>query len=117
MPDSLHLADFLEPVSLAEISNDEAYHDGQIGKDIEVFDDEFPDLLAADIILLGCPEQRGNGIKRKSLSPDVVRHELYKFYNWHPTLKLADAGNIKTGAVLEDTYAALKTVIRELNVQ
>ena len=69
MPDSLHLADFLEPVSLAEISNDEAYHDGQIGKDIELFDDEFPDLLAADIILLGCPEQRGNGIKRKSLSP------------------------------------------------
>ena len=100
MPDSLHLADFLEPVSLAEISNDEAYHDGQIGKDIEVFDDEFPDLLAADIILLGCTEQRGNGIKRKSLSPDVVRHELYKFYNWHSSLKLADAGNIKNGAVL-----------------
>lgn len=116
MPDSLHLADFLEPVSLAEISNDEPYHDGQIGKDIEIYDDEFPDLLTADIILVGCPEQRGKGIKKKSVSPDVVRHELYKFYNWHPSLKLADAGNIKTGAVLEDTYAALKTVIRELNV-
>ena len=37
MPDSLHLADFLEPVSLAEISNDAPYHDGQIGKDIIVY--------------------------------------------------------------------------------
>ena len=115
MPDSLHLADFLEPVSLAEISNDAPYHDGQIGKDIIVYEDEIPDFLLADIILIGCPEQRGNGNRKKSSSPDVVRHEFYKFYNWHPSIKIADAGNIRTGAGLEDTYAALKTVIRELN--
>ena len=42
MPDSLHLADFLEPLSLAELSNDEPYHDGQIGKDIAVYEDEMP---------------------------------------------------------------------------
>ena len=29
-------------------------------------------------------------------------------------LKLADIGNIKAGATLSDTYAALKTVVREL---
>lgn len=115
MPDSLHIADFLEPLSLAEISNDEPYHDGQIGKDIAVYEDEMPDLPEADIIIIGCPEQRGSGVKKKSNSPDVVRQELYKYYNWHPSLKFADAGNVKTGAGLEDTYAALKTVIRELN--
>lgn len=115
MPDSLHLADFLEPVSLAEISNDEPYHDGQIGKDIIAYEDEIPDFLKADIILIGCPEQRGNGNRKKSSSPDVVRHEFYRFYNWHTSLKIADAGNVRTGAELEDTYAALKTVIRELN--
>ena len=91
MPDNLHLADFLEPVPLATIANDEPYHDGQIGKDISVFEDEMPDLLLADIILVGCQEQRGSGIKRKSTSPDTVSRDLYKFYNWHPSLKLADA--------------------------
>ena len=115
MSDSLYLADFLEPVSLAEISNDEPYHDGQTGKDIVIYDEEFPDLLQSDIIIIGCPEQRGNGPKKKNNSPDAVRREFYKYYNWHTSLKIADAGNVKTGAGLEDTYAALKTVIRELN--
>ena len=115
MSDSLYLADFLEAVSLAEISNDEPYHDGQTGKDIVIYDEEFPDLLQSDIIIIGCPEQRGNGPKKKNNSPDAIRRELYKYYNWHPSIKIADAGNVKTGACLEDTYAALKTVIRELN--
>ncbi len=115
MPDNLHLADFLEPISFAAISNDEPYHDGQIGKDIAVYDHEMPDLLHADIIIIGCQEQRGSGIKRKSTSPDAVRSELYRFYNWHPSLKLADAGNVRTGAALDDSYAALKTIVRELN--
>jgi arginase family enzyme len=115
MSDSLHLSDFLEPVSLAEISNDEPYHDGQVGKDIVLYDDEFPDLLNADIIIVGCPEQRGRIPKKTKNSPDVVRREFYKFYNWHPSLKIADAGNIKSGADLDDTYAGLKTVINEMN--
>lgn len=115
MSDSLHLADFLEPVSLAELSNDEPYYDGQVGKNILVYDDEFPDLLEADIIIIGCTEQRGGGPKKNSNAPDAVRREFYRFYNWHPSLKIADAGNVKSGADLDDTYAALKTVINELN--
>jgi arginase family enzyme len=114
MADSLRIADFLEPLQLAIISRDEPYHDGQIGKEIMVYENEFPDVLEADIIFIGCSEQRGARPARRISSPDIIRHELYSFYNWHPTLRLADAGNIITGAGLLDTYAALKTVIREL---
>ncbi|MBL7698819.1 MAG: formimidoylglutamase [Chitinophagaceae bacterium] len=114
MSDSLHLADFLEPVKLAEISNDEPYHDGQVGNNIVVYDDEFPDLLAADVVIIGCAEQRGRGPRKRNNAPDVVRREFYRFYNWHASLKIADAGNIRSGADLDDTYAALKTVVREL---
>ncbi|RYF97135.1 MAG: arginase [Chitinophagaceae bacterium] len=115
MSDSLHLADFLEPVKLAEISNDEPYHDGQVGKNILLYDEEFPDLLSADLIIIGCPEQRGKGPKKRNSSPDNVRSEFYRFYNWHQSMVIADAGNIRSGADLDDTYAALKTVISELN--
>jgi formiminoglutamase len=114
MPDSLHIADFLQPLKTAVISKDEPYHDGQIGRDIAVYDNEFPDLAEADIIFVGCSEQRGAGPTRKTSSPDMIRREFYKLYNWHPLLKLADAGNVKTGAGLPDTYAALRTVIREI---
>lgn len=115
MPDNLQLADFLEPLKLAEISNDEPYHDGQIGNGILIFEDELPDLTEVDIVLTSCAEHRGRGPGRKMQPATAVRRELYKFFNWHPSLRIADIGNIKSGAELEDTYAALKTVIGELN--
>ncbi|HMZ47273.1 MAG TPA: arginase family protein, partial [Chitinophagaceae bacterium] len=35
-------------------------------------------------------------------------------YHWHKDVHLADLGNIKIGTTIQDTYAALKTVVREL---
>lgn len=115
MPDISNIADFLEPVNLPEISQDEEYHEGQAGKEITMYANEYPDLSESDIILIGCPEQRGAGPSKKSASPDIVRREFYKLYNWHNSLKLADAGNIRAGATLNDTYAALKIVIKEIH--
>lgn len=114
MPDSLHIADFLEPLQPAVISLDEPYHDGQIGNSIMMYRNEFPDLAEADVVLIGCSEQRGMGPIRKTSSPDLIRKQFYKLYNWHPVLRLADAGNVRAGADLSDTYAALKTIIREI---
>ena len=39
---------------------------------------------------------------------------MYSLYHWHNEISIADAGNIKTGATLQDSYAALKTVVAEL---
>ncbi len=114
MPEILNIADFLEPVNLANISQDEEYHDGQYGKSLILYTDEYSDLKDAEIVLVGCSEQRGAGPSRKSLSADIIRRELYQLYDWHPTLRIADAGNVRIGATLTDTYAALKTVIKEI---
>src|SRR6476661_410598 len=38
------IVDFLDPVNLGMISNDTGYKEGQIGKVIKVYEDEFPDL-------------------------------------------------------------------------
>jgi formiminoglutamase len=116
MSDYLHLTDFLSPVNLALISNDQMYQDGQIGKIITAYESEFPDLFEADIILVGCSEQRGAG-KGNSLqlcAADAVRQQFYQLFHWHGDLKLADIGNIKNGASLMDTYAAVKTVVNEI---
>ena len=116
MSDYLDLTDFLEPLNLAELSQDQLYHDGQIGKGIAVYEDEFPDLRNADIVLIGCAEQRGGGKNNVyGIYPaDAVRRQFYQLYKWHDEVMLADIGNIKTGASLADTYAAVKTVVREL---
>ncbi|MEP7279967.1 MAG: formimidoylglutamase [Bacteroidota bacterium] len=116
MSDYFNLTDFLAPVNLAELSDDQLYQDGQIGKSIAVYENEFPEIADADIILLGCHEQRGSGKNnyQNLASADAVRRQLYQLYYWHTDLKLADIGNIKTGASLQDSYAAVKTVVSEL---
>ena len=115
MSDSLNIADFLEPISLNEISGDHEFKDGQIGKMISLYENSFPDLVATDIVIIGCGEERGNNLVIETTSaPDIIREQLYLLYYWHADVQITDIGNIRTGAQLADTYAALKTVIREL---
>jgi arginase family enzyme len=112
---NLHILDFLDPINLQDLSGEEEYKDGQIGKLIAVYDEAFPDLIQADVILVGCKEERG-ARKGKNMynAPDHIREQLYRLFYWHTDVKLADVGNIIAGATLADTYAALKTVVTEL---
>src|SRR4051812_45696467 len=106
--------EFLDSISKSKISNDESYREGQLGTIIDIYEDEFPDILKADIILVGCNDQRGSGLPRPSDSALEVRKEFYKLYYWHTDLNIADIGNVKTGKTITDTYAALKVILREL---
>jgi len=115
--DSLEsILDFLEPVNKALLSEDEGYKDNQLGKNIDAYENGFPDMEDADLVLVGCDESRGGGIFQKNAhsSADAVRKELYKLFHWHKEVHVADAGNVKPGATLHDTYAALRTVVSEL---
>ncbi|RYY38926.1 MAG: arginase [Chitinophagaceae bacterium] len=114
MSDYLNLVDFLEPVSTAQLSDDQGYREGQIGKTIFVFEEQFPDLDGAQVVLLGCGESRGAGQRALSTAPDAVRKAFYNLYYWHTDVTLADIGNVKAGNSLQDTLAALKVVLREL---
>jgi arginase family enzyme len=107
--------DFLEPINLAYLSDDEGYTDKQIGRHIAVNEDGFPDLETADMVIIGCGEMRGQGVEYDNASsPDAIRKEFYKLFHWHNNVNVADIGNIKRGANLQDTYAALQSIVAEL---
>jgi arginase family enzyme len=108
------IIDFLEPINRYELSNDEGYKDTQLGKHIQVYEDEFPDISNADLVIVGCGEMRGTGGNNNTDAPNAVRMAFYNLFHWHKEVTLADVGNVKVGASLQDTYAALKTVIAEL---
>lgn len=115
MSDWNTLLDFLDPISLYQISNDQGYKDGQMGTRVMAHEAEFPDLDEADIILIGSNETRGSWQLFAEQSPaDVIRHQFYSTYYWHTDIRIADVGNVKTGASLQDSYAALKAVLTEL---
>ncbi len=115
MSDRLNISDFLDPINVSQISNDEGYKDGQLGRIINIHEEEFPDIDEAQVVIVGCGEQRGSGlIHGHSKAPDVIRRHFYNLYYWHPDIRIADLGNIKAGSLYTDSYAALKTVIHEL---
>ena len=115
MPDHLNISDFLDPVDIHAISLDEGYKDGQLGKTIAIYQQEFPDIDDAQLVIVGCGEQRGSGlIHGHSPAPDIIRRNLYNLYYWHQDITIADIGNIKAGSLFTDSYAALKTVTHEL---
>lgn len=115
MPDLLNIADFLDPVNIHLSGDESGYTEGQIGKAVDVYERDMPDIEEADILLVGCNEWRGQRIQKPGgHSPDVIRRHFYQLQYWHNEVKLADIGNIREGVTLADTYAALKTVLREL---
>lgn len=116
MSDHLHIADFLAPVNLQQITNDEGYREGQLGKLVVAYEeDHFPDLDEAQLVIVGCGEQRGAGVMgAASNAPELIRKQFYQLFYWHPDIHLADVGDIKPGSSITDTYAALKTVVNAL---
>jgi len=109
------LHDFLLPIDPLLLNEDNSFNDGQYGKHILSYEKQIPDISDADVVLIGINEMRGSGRKNNdNPSADAVRKELYQLHYWHKTVVVADWGNVVTGQTLQDSYAALKTVIREI---
>lgn len=109
------IADFLQPVNLDLLSKDEGYRDTQLGKHIKVYETQLPDISDADMVIIGAGECRGAGYAlNHHASADGIRSALYALYYWHAQVTIADLGNVKIGQTIQDSYAALRTVIAEL---
>lgn len=112
------LKDFLQPVSLSMLNDDEGYTDGQLGKHVLLYDEDMPDITNADIVFLGIKENRGSGASIKDdNAADIIRKQLYKLHYWHTEIIIADIGNVEKGSTINDSYAAIKTMLIELLLQ
>src|SRR5450432_3846827 len=108
------LHQFLSPVNFASLNDDRRYSDGQLANFIKIYEEEMPDLAGINIVIAGINEFRGDGFVAEENAADAVRRQLYQLHYWHKDVTIADVGNIKCGASLTDSYAAVKTVVGEL---
>ena len=68
--------------------------------------------------MIGAGECRGAGFALNGFeAANAVRAALYNLYYWHAQVTIADIGNVKLGQSIQDSYAALRTVIAELILQ
>lgn len=108
------LNEFLTPLNPAEISGDTDYNDSQVGNVIKLYENEISDLTNIDIVIVGINEFRGSGTNVTESAADAVRASFYRLHYWHKEIAIADIGNIKNGSSLNDSYAALTIVLKEL---
>jgi formiminoglutamase len=110
------LRSFFEPKHFIETPRAGKYEPMQWGANVICATQQSFNWEEADIVLVGCGEWRGAGVTGYySNSPDIIREQLYKMYYWHTAIKIADAGNIRQGATLDDTRAALLSVLQEIH--
>lgn len=106
--------EYLHPVNIAALNDNLAYNDSQMASILKIYEEEFPDLSATDMVIVGINEFRGAGFTNELNAPDAVRRKFYKLHYWHKEISIADIGNIKSGFTLSDTYSAITIVLKEL---
>lgn len=105
-----NIQELVELPDVFMLSDDEGFRAGQIGHMLH----HANDIDQASLILISSEERRGNGPLNSLADADELRRKLYAMYLWHNDVQLADAGTIKPGKTLADSYAAISMVISEL---
>ena len=99
------IAEFMAPLD-ADVFMPGLLSDERWGRDLRYhFDGDFPALEDIDLAIIGVEDSRGSDINKGCANgPDPIRKELYKLCRFDYDLHIADLGNIKPGATLQDTY-------------
>lgn len=105
---------FLKPVPKNVISNIPK----SLGSicDVYVKEDQIPDLIGKDVIIIGVEEDRASVNNEGCASgPNPIRSQLYRLFpNFNKEVKIVDLGNIKPGKTIKDTYFAVSEVVSYL---
>lgn len=79
---------------------------------------EEKDYEAADIVILGCPQDEGvrrnNGREGAALAPYKIREQFYKLTTFNIRKKIVDIGDVKIGGSLEETHDTHCEVVKQV---
>lgn len=108
---------FLSPVSDEVLAHNELLSQQALGKKIKIHSKQngVPELEHVKIAIIGVLDNRSDiNYIGSELHFDDVRKSLYALFpgNWYT--KIVDLGDIYPGETVQDTYFALKTVIKTL---
>lgn len=114
----MSLSVFFTPIVAQELFPQEGFFRSQLGHVLRFYEDQFPTWDKDDkpqLAIIGVEEDRASVNNQGcAKSPDAIRKHLYQLYQGDYAIHAVDLGNIKAGATLTDTYAALRAVVEEL---
>lgn len=113
----MDLTIYLQPIEKPNYDIDGTLHQRRLGDCIQAFykDASFPNLDTIDLAIIGVNESRHSINNFEcNRAADAVRPFLYSLYSFNQQVKIADIGNIEAGETSEDTYFALREVLKHL---
>jgi formiminoglutamase len=76
------------------------------------------DYAAADIVILGCPQDEGvrrnNGRVGAAAAPNAIRAQFYKLTPFNIKKRLFDLGDVIIGSSLEETHDTQKAIVKQI---
>jgi formiminoglutamase len=84
----------------------------------EIVSREQKDYGAADIVILGCPQDEGvrrnNGREGAAAAPDAIREQFYKLTPFNIKRRLFDLGNADVSGSLEEIHDRMTIVVKRV---
>lgn len=84
----------------------------------EVVSSDPNEYSAADIVILGCPQDEGvrrnNGRVGAAAAPDAIRRQFYKLTPFNIKKKVVDLGDVIIGTTLEQTHDTQFDVVKQV---
>ena len=113
----MDLNDYFNPVSLEKPAIHLIRNDLTFSRKIKIHtpDHKIGNILDYDVAIIGVPEDKNAFMKGSAESPDAVRARLYQLSGINRKTRIIDLGNLKITENINDTYFALRDIIRELN--
>lgn len=106
--------DYFQPIDLTKEAFYFDYKSYHFAKNLLYYGQENQDLSDVAIAIIGIEEERNASNNEGCCkAPDFVRKFLYRL-SFNGKKKIADFGNLKNGATVEDTYFALSNILEEL---
>ncbi len=108
---------YFRPLELTFQQEEQALPYDALGNHVRMYNAEgnFPDFEGAKIAIIGIGEERGSvSNKGCAKGADAIREKFYRLKIHQNPQEIIDLGNLKVGHSIEDTYAAIATVVSEL---
>ena len=86
----------------------------------DIVGDAQDDYAAADIVILGCPQDEGvrrnGGRVGAAEAPNAIREQFYKLTTFNIKKKIFDIGDVVIGETLEETHDTMTAVVKQILV-
>ncbi len=111
----MNLSEYFRPLDEDLIRSYARPEAKQIGRLAAIHSSTFPELAAAEIVLIGMDEDRGGKeVQGTALGPDLIRKQFYKLIIPHEHTQIADLGNLLKKDTMISAYDQLSEVTWEL---